>query len=343
MTSAATATGINFNGAADLTYGSICFLCVLIGTFGNIVSFIHFKSEKRGISSVLYMFITANDIAVSIILLPVGISFVSKRQPGIIFGNKYGCESWVFMWRIAISVSIFLVLCLSITRTISLLRPFKQQKIRYMVITVATYLVLMIVRVAYQRSFSSMVSFSVYTSSCTMYFDLNTAPAADIVAILMSYNIVYTAPSLVVATSCAISAVILTRRKENVQQRELQQSRNRATVTILLFALLYGVCNVPLLVIYIIRTVSVATNNDMKLGYELFKFDELDYYYTAVSIILPAANSAANPALYFWRMPALREYYTWTGIRRKIGIFGRQQSMNVSINSRVDTSKKTSI
>ena len=208
MTSAATATGINFNGAADLTYGSICFLCVLIGTFGNIVSFIHFKSEKRGISSVLYMFITANDIAVSIILLPVGISFVSKRQPGIIFGNKYGCESWVFIWRIAISVSIFLVLCLSITRTISLLRPFKQQKIRYMVITVATYLVLMIVRVAYQRSFSSMVSFSVYTSSCTMYFDLNTAPAADIVAILMSYNIVYTAPSLVVATSCGISAVI---------------------------------------------------------------------------------------------------------------------------------------
>ena len=128
-----------------------------------------------------------------------------------------------------------------------------------------------------------------------------------------------------------------------MQQRELQQSRNRATVTILLFALLYGVCNVPLLVIYIIRTVSVATYNDMKLGYELFKFDELDYYYTAVSIILPAANSAANPALYFWRMPALREYYTWTGIRRKIGIFGRQQSMNVSINSRVDTSKKTSI
>ena len=66
-------------------YGCTCFIIFLIGTLGNIVSFFYFRSKKRDISSVIYMLITANDIVVSIIVLPVGISALSQGQPGLIF------------------------------------------------------------------------------------------------------------------------------------------------------------------------------------------------------------------------------------------------------------------
>ena len=96
-----------FNQTVEVMYGSIYFLCFLIGTIGNIVSFLYFESKKREISSVIYMMITANDIVVSIMILPVGISFWSKRKPGLIFGNKYGCEIWSYVWGLAVAKSIF--------------------------------------------------------------------------------------------------------------------------------------------------------------------------------------------------------------------------------------------
>ena len=131
-------------------------------------------------------------------------------------------------------------------------------------------------------------------------------------------NIFYTAPAIVVAISCAISVVVLTRRNENVQQRELQQSRNRATVTILLFALVYGICNIPLVIDYMVLTSAVIIDN-IQVYYIFYQFDKHLYYRNAAFTILPAANSAANPFLYFWRMPALREYIM-SGIRRMLGL-----------------------
>ena len=124
------------NEAVYYLNGTVCCLCFLVGTFGNIVSFLYFKLKKRNISSVIYMLITANDIVVSITVLPVAISFFSKGKPGILFGNKYGCAAWENLWRIAIYYSVFLVLCLCVTRSISLLRPFLRHKIKYFLIAV---------------------------------------------------------------------------------------------------------------------------------------------------------------------------------------------------------------
>ena len=129
-------------GTSYYCYGSIGCLIVLIGTVGNIVSFFYFKSKKRDISSVIYMLITANDITVSITVLPVGISALSEGQPGLIFGSENGCEIWYPIWNLAIKLSVFLVLCLCITRTISLLRPFKRLQTRYFVFAVVIYMVI---------------------------------------------------------------------------------------------------------------------------------------------------------------------------------------------------------
>ena len=312
----------------DVTFGSACCLCFLIGTLGNIVSFLYFKSKKRDISSVIYMLITINDLVISILVLPVGISYLSNRRKGLIFGNKYGCAVWSGAWRVSITLSVFLVLCLSVTRTISLVKPFIRQKVRYLIAAVGMYLVLTQVRmVLLQTSNSFKVTFSFVHSRCGMVHN-GALKKSEFLALFVSYNIIYTAPAFVVAISCVISAVELTRRNRmgNVQQRELQQSRNRATVTILLFALLYGVCNIPLVTMYILHT--HAWNYDIENWYgEWFSFDTRRYYYNSVDLLLLAANSAANPVLYFWRMPRLREYTTKRLIRA-MGIVSRGRTSN---------------
>ena len=303
-----------FSKAADVSYGSILCLCFLIGTFGNIISFLYFKSKKRDISNVIYMLISANDIVVCIASLPMGISFLSNRHPGIVFGNKYGCAVWLCAWRVSLYLSLFLVSCLCVARTVSLLRPFLKQKLRYLIIAVTLYVALYFGWIAISLLLG-MKTVKFYTRYSQCWWD-----GGKIIFRVMDSVIdcfVYTTPALTMSISCVMSAVVLTRRNRNVQQTELQQSRNRATVTILLFALLFGVCNGPLVVhITILTFNSIASQN---FSEDIYTFDTQSYYSNAIYAILPAVNSAANPILYFWRMQPLREY-TVTSIIRKTSL-----------------------
>ena len=307
---------VQFNKRVDQTYGSICCLCFLIGTIGNTASFIYFRSRKRDISSVIYMMITANDVLISTAIFPVGASFLLNRQPGPLFGNRYGCVASVYYWETVVALSIFLVMCLSISRTISLLRPFKHLKVKHLIISVVIYLATWLVSLSVMLT-TQGIDIYFYPSLARCKWD-ETAQVdiAETITNFLFYNTAYTAPALIVATSCVISAVLLTRRNKDAQLRELQQSRNRATVTILLFALLYGVCNIPIVVDMILLTHGV---NNEEWYFNMFKFDKQGFYDNTVWILLPAVNSTANPILYCWRMPRFRKA-TLNEIRRMFGL-----------------------
>ena len=123
----------------------------------------------------------------------------------------------------------------------------------------------------------------------------------------MIRGIVYIAPVFVVVMSCILSMVLLRRKTVNVQQRELQKSRRRATITILFFALLYVFCNIPYLLHVLVFLVNFS-GLIPRLKYRLYQFDIRNYYISAIGTLLLAANSTINPLLYLWRMHPLREY-----------------------------------
>ena len=305
-----------FSTAADVSYGSICCLCFLIGTVGNIASLIYFKSKKREISSVIYMFISLNDMVISIAAFLAGVTFWSQRRPVLVFETELGCAAWLYTWKVSVSFSIFLVMSLSVSRTLSLLFPFKKQRVRYLVATTVIFLLLTFGRIKILHMLvETEIEFRPWVARCDVYL-VRKVDLSVFLILQISNNLAFTAPTFVVSISCVISVVLLRKRNKTVRQRELKRSRTRATVTILLFALLYGVCNIPLAVDFILRTYSWATNNT-NLYRDLYQFDNSHYYRNAVDVLLIVANSAANPLLYFWRMPALREY-TLTGIRRML-------------------------
>ena len=202
-----------------------------------------------------------------------------------------------------------------VTTTVAFLFPFRKQRVRYLVTTsTVAFLLLTFGRIKVLHMLvETEIEFRPWVSRCDVYL-VRKVDLSVFLILQISNNLAFTAPTFVVSISCVISVVLLRKKNKTVRQRELQRSRTRATVTILLFALLYGVCNIPLAVDFILRTYSWATNNT-NLYRDLYQFDNSYYYRNAVDVLLIVANSAANPLLYFWRMLALREY-TLIGIRK---------------------------
>ena len=217
--------------------------------------------------------------------------------------------------------------CLSITRTVSLFKPFKHQKSKYLIVAVVVYFLLKSARtIGLSLQEGPEIIFYPWYSRCVLFI-ANNKDAITTMVVLVSDNLVYTAPAVVVATSCVLSVVLLTgRRNRHVQQRELQKSRNRATVTILLFALVYGVCNIALVVNYILWTYSWGRGL-LQWYFSLYRFDKQRYYFNTTHNLLLAVNSAANPILYFWRMPPLREF-TKGRLNRARRRMGHQNNVN---------------
>ena len=309
--------GINFNDAADATFGTFLCLCFLIGTLGNIVSLIHFAKKKRDISSVIYTMITANDAAFSMIVFPMAIVYFLEH-PETVFRSKYGCKVWLLLNSLPFDLTNFFTFSLCITRTVSLVDPFRRQKIKYLLLVALVYASVPIAKELWIIfAIKAEALFDPFFRRCSWTItgvdNIMSIEALTSLTIISS-TIFHLSPAIAVAVSCAISAALLTKTNSNVQQRELQKSRKRATVTILLFALLYEVCYLPYLVDISLRLYSWATYN-WDWYSAIFKFDQQFYFLNARSLLLPAVNSAANPILYFWRMPALREF-TLTGIRR---------------------------
>lgn len=118
-----------FNEEADIAYGIFYCSCFLVGVVGNITSSLFFWTVENNLSSMIYRFITINDAVISAIVLPEGISFLSNRAPGPIFENSVTCTAWFYIWTVGVRFSVFLVFCLSSTRTNCIMRPFSRVRI----------------------------------------------------------------------------------------------------------------------------------------------------------------------------------------------------------------------
>ena len=117
----------------------------------------------------------------------------------------------------------------------------------------------------------------------------------------------YTVPIVPILVSCVITVMVLARSRPMTVTRtnsDPDANKKRATVTVVLFTLLYVVCNVPFTVYEILTTLDLY-----KTEWELLEFDEHGQYFTNfITIHSVALNSTGNFFLYLWRIRALREY-----------------------------------
>ena len=105
---------------------------------GNIFALKYFLSRKRDLPTQIYLLTSITDIIVCSTSFPVLVSFLYKREP-VMFSNQTFCALWGLLWDALPIFPVFLVLVLSISRTIIIVNPFAIIKKKIVMLVIAVY------------------------------------------------------------------------------------------------------------------------------------------------------------------------------------------------------------
>ena len=302
-----------YNRYLDTLYGTILLSCSLLGLCGNLASLLFFLSKGcSDVSNTVYKLICCSDALLCATLLPMGVCFMDGRRAGLLFGDGVLCNAWVYVWSVNCRLSIFLVVVLSVSRALSLTRPFSRTSSSHVLGVVVVYVSLQVVQfLAMQLLEGTSTGFDESKASCSIVFvsisSLELTLLLDTSAILT-----YVLPIFVVAISCVLSIrkmmKPLVRCCNSSSLAVIRNSRHRATVTILLFALVYALFNIPLVVSLILWTIDKHHGYTLNLHAFDSKLAFFAYYDVFTYYLSTGLNAALNPALYLWRMGEFRMF-----------------------------------
>ena len=301
------------NTAADI-FIAICYgLCFLTGISGNIVSLRYFLSEPRTLSILLYRVIAMNDILISIFALPVMFA-IATRSP-MMFSSEFICTVWGILSKGFVYISVFLVCVMSISRTYSLVFPFRRINNKKVMIGVVCYLTFVIL---YRCSLLPSFTFVFTREDCYCWGSkrYNEIWGIDYAILQLLTEVIeitmLIVPVLPISISCLISSFLLNRDiKLGNAENQSSKAKQKATKTIIIFTLLYIVCNVPVLVMYIYYLLCFNTYPE---PYFTSSFMYL-YSWNVFVVLSVCINSACNPIIYMTRNKMFKSH-----VRKKINV-----------------------
>ena len=289
----------------DKLLGTALLFCLLFGLPGNLASLSYFLSKKQcDLATFLYRSICCVDLCTSLLPLPVLLSLFNLREPGW-FEHYSFCVGWAIVFTFVQQISIFLVLLLSVTRTINIVRPFVPISKR----TVAMCLVgFVIFRGAHEACFNFLphyfdivYQFSRGTVYCYYYVGYPWAIVDEIISCIFIFVV-----PVVITISFFVCLSHILQRQEG---RDDDKARKRVTITMSLFTALSLMCNTPLFINYLVYIVDCNIINYVYPSVIYKKKFMFSYVWPITEIFFAALNSALNPFLYFWRMERLK---AWT-------------------------------
>eukprot|EP00116_Pleurobrachia_bachei_P005789 sb/3466051/ len=304
VTSLPVSTELILNYGLDFTFGTACLLCFVCGGIGNTAAFFYFKMSRNNVAHTIYKVITLTDVVVSVCVVPVAWCYFSERSPGLLFGIPALCTIWGYTWNIVGRLSIFLVVVLSTTRTILVMKPFYSIKTSWVLLSIALYTLFLLVQLLLNDwLLDASVQYKRLYGECVFYTALK--PRYPIIHFI-GYTVPFIIPMFVVLVSCVctVYAIALKPKSNDAHNVILQTSSSRVTKTILIFTAVYCIFNVPL----VFDRLFVAVQNLFKGHKDLYEFKFREYYLNFTFSLSVAINSALNPWLYLWRMVNFRSF-----------------------------------
>ena len=249
-----------------------------------------------------------------------GISEFSDGAP-MLFKYRWFCVGWAYTWHICIRLSIFLVAVLSISRTYSMVYPFKKVKKFMVLVPSFIYLGLLLGQQLVPILAGKSFWYARRLSHCTWLL-------TDVVEDLFSYRfrllhfifvtLEYVVPAIPIISSAVISIVILQKRRDKTltgtQKGSLEPGVRRkdlkveATKTILYLTLAYILYNLPLVIFCILESVTLWTNLRFQIN-NFISHRVINFIYTLMGVHMVALNSVTNVLIYFFRKKGLRSFW----------------------------------
>lgn len=295
----------------DRFLAALCIFCTVVGVPGNLLALMHFIDQARSMarSSVsnrrggaffndIYMVIAVCDLLICSSLFAQSEGYFSDRDP-ILFSNPIFCSVWGGLWEILPYYSVFLVGCLSISRLVSLCFPLHIFNRKVTVGVFTGYLLQHVLTRAIPIIIDNgQFKYGADVNYC--YLAVNNWKFLSIAcAIQMAL------PILPIFVCCVLSIVKLRSMSQlNSASTKRQQG---ATLTVILFTLIYIIYNIPIFVNYA-HFMECWLRDDLSY-LEQFNTPALYWYsWNCTFIICIALNSTSNPFLYFCRMSTFKRY-----------------------------------
>ena len=285
----------------DTLLAVILSLCTLVGILGNLLCLTYFSSANKRDSSLIYTIVSTVDICTCVVHFPVMMALYNARQPGL-FGNMTFCVTWIILFNYLQVMSMFLVMLLSVSRTISFIFLHYKIKKQCLIVAFLAYTSFYIVWYIIAHVFATSDKLYRYNEFSVYCFrGLYTKPLSYIAqlirAILIGIPPILTTISFVLGSYKLLQKSLVT----CTDKRKYQ-----AAVTIAMFTAVFLVCNLPCLLNNIMWFIT-------KLLYEypgpIYSHPFMAYYSWVISdVICTVLNAAFNPVLYVYRMSQLREW-----------------------------------
>ena len=294
----------------DRLCGCILVLSLVVGASLNLLALLYFTFiRKKTLAEKLYTVVTAIDFTTCVTQIPVMLSLLSEQRAPVLFKYQLFCAAWVIIFEFLQRCSVFVVMLLSITRTIAITYPFYNIRQNAVLVAIIPYSFIILINFVIGISFYK-VTFIYLTDLGYGIKVVLSNPASDAQKSFQNadnilYNIEILAPSIVVFISFIVSIVKL--RRCEVTKNGSNQKLHAASVTITLFTFMFMVLNLPLFVALTCLTV----DDVIRPGYPGIIFSTWFMYWHSFvisKVVLVSANAALNPVLYFLRMPKLKRW-----------------------------------
>ena len=307
--------------SADHYIAAFIILLTIFGTSGNLLFFSYFwKRHKRTIYDLLYSVISILDALTSATSFPVIASLLNSRA-SMIFGNTVICHSWPVFFYFFIRMSMLLVVFLSVSRAIAIVKPFNfddiQSQTKKLIVGIISYsLLLLTIDLVFLLTGSGLVGDGIKyikrAAFCEIFVDIdqgkegyNLESGWETLLYQALLQLEFIVPCLVVLISFLVSSIVLFRMRKSMNGAEEKMFR-KVSITVALFTALFLLCYLPCFVLQLmnfvslfsVRTPSFLTHNGAFLQYD----------YLLIQFVLPLFNAAINPVLYFVRMPQYRRW-----------------------------------
>jgi hypothetical protein len=295
----------------DMLWGAILAVMSLIGTLGNILSIYYFvKKCKQTIHDVLYKFMSIVDTINSLTCWPVIIVLFATRNE-MLFENRSFCGIWTCLFQATNTIALFLVMVISVSRTVSVIAPF--HKLREFLILGAIGLYAAAEVVFFAGLYGAGVIKFVYyydMGYCTIVpKSFKKVPKRQILwdhVFIPVANLKTLGPIFITFLSFVISVCVLVTRKTNGTIARKEQKIRKVSVTITMFTAIFLFCQLPLLITKMMsHSIKWIPGTPDFFTYEAYMGWNYSLFF---QVVFPVLNSTLNPFLYYCRMP---KYKTW--------------------------------
>ena len=324
---------MEYDHLGDTILGDITMVITAVGLLSNLLLFSYFLCNRawRRLSDTLYFLTCLVDIVIIVFHVPVSLSLITKREPGVWFQSGVGCGVWGVVWNTAMRLSIFIIMALTVSRMVMLLHPFRRISKFYILVFIGVYFSLEMAQSLIPFYFGLEYSYLKPIVMCTWPEPIVFGYPTNGFYVWFFYRAIFefATPYFVIITCCIISIVSLRKSKRTHKHNppDCVNTTNNATTTIILLACAYIVCNTPIVIYSTISFLDSFINPNNSV---FESWDASNYCFIISSINSVLLNAAVNPVLFCTRVTAIRAWVRGCYVRRR-----RKKQGQIGCESRV--------